>query len=239
MNETKLENETFLLLHEDYGTQQGGFLDARAFSYLHTVLNLYLNSATITVAVGSGILNIFTFAQMELQQGVNQNLLILSCFDFLYAVIMVLNQVAHLIRFHGYYYVGVITVSMCFLIFTVTKSSKFQSVATGTTRKGEKSAKAAYKEAQLIKTVIIILAIFLCCNIPVSGEAVMRQAIPGFSFFGPYKYEARVWRMVVEIGLNLNVSLNVVAYYTTNSAYRKVIRLRFAKIFMLLKSRQS
>ncbi|GFR97472.1 hypothetical protein ElyMa_000993800 [Elysia marginata] len=118
-----------------------------------------------------------------------------------------------------YGFVSVITVSMCFLIFTVTKSSKFQSLATG---KGGKSAKAANKEAQLIKTVIIILAIFLCCNIPVSGEAIMRQAIPGFSLYGPYKYEANVWRMVVDIGLNLNVSLNVVAYYTTNSAYRKL-----------------
>ena len=68
---------------------QGGIIDSVTYGYLTIVLRVVTVPTLSVIAFCAGIINIMTFAKMNLNQGVNKNLLILSVSDFLLSVVSV------------------------------------------------------------------------------------------------------------------------------------------------------
>ncbi|KAK3772277.1 hypothetical protein RRG08_039095 [Elysia crispata] len=313
----------------------GGFLDARTYYYILMILQVFVNPILSIIMFITCLINISTFLQMDLSQGVTLNLLILSCSDTVLAIVGLTSCFGFVMLLYGHYFIlgvsiqslvyaclftinypmytslvvttviaivrclsvvmplsfrnvatprrqliiiaiislfsigiplytqiragisapsrnvsqgtfggasnqqmamfdifrniffysclSIIITAMFFLIFALKKSSKFQALASSTKTDGKHSKTVNTRETQIVKTIIVILAIFVICNLPLNLLAIMRQTIPGFSDTGRFRLEKKVWDMIVWIGLAFNCGLNVLAYYFTNSSYRKTL----------------
>ncbi|KAK3728678.1 hypothetical protein RRG08_041862 [Elysia crispata] len=313
----------------------GGIIDSVTYGYLTIILRVITVPVLAVIAFCAGIVNIMTFAKMNLNQGVNNNLLILSVSDFLLSVVSIscnywyimlwlgINSLAGIsavqaltfsLRFLtfplnvslivttviavvrslsvvmpfsfrdvatvrrqfiamgvgsamslaipsytiiGYFSASlsekqkfmnlncikpinctifnvsryiffftclfVIIISMIFLTIALKKSSKFQTLAT--TSAAEKQSKAtSTREAQVIKTVILVLAVNVAGNLPLMVLSIFRIVLPEVSSTGRYRYESGLLEMMVGAGMNLNISLNTPIYFFCNSSFRTVLK---------------
>ncbi|RUS84780.1 hypothetical protein EGW08_007464 [Elysia chlorotica] len=318
----------------------GGIIDGSTYGYLVIVFRVTTNPATALIALCVSILNIATFSKMNLNQGVNHALLILSVSDFcvslllvcvsccyvllwldiqkvvglyvlecmyfflrfttfpLYVSIMVTTVIAvvrslsialpfsfrevatirrqfiamgigsaaslaipsyMLVNFYSTF-VGsswskklklmgqnciavvnctmfdvsryiffltclfIIIVSMVFLIIALKKSSKFKALAAKATSENQAKMRQANKEAQVVKAVILVLAVFVAANVPLMVITIFRVLLTDTSSTGPYRYDIGLIDMLVGLGLNLNISLNTVIYFHYNSSFRAVLK---------------
>ncbi|GFR73912.1 lysophosphatidic acid receptor 4 [Elysia marginata] len=123
-----------------------------------------------------------------------------------------------------------IVVSMVFLFLALKKSSEFQAVALSSNRKQNTTREFVKKEVQIIKMISMVLTIYVVCSIPYVLLSIMRQTLPEFSLSGRFRFEIDTLRMIVGVGLQLNVALNTFVYYSTNKRFKKIINANLCKL---------
>ncbi|GFR75186.1 chemosensory receptor A [Elysia marginata] len=304
-------------------SEMGNAIDHVVFYYLSVGLNVVLNPVCALLAFCAGIVNIATFSQMDLSQGVNMNLLILSVSDFVLAIILVLmtftyisfwfgiksmpiqqvalfgfrtinypvtastavttviavvrclsvvipltfrsvvtvrrqivaialgcligwsvqmyNQILALADiksmisrnsfdiFRNVFFftcLSIIVASMVFLTIALQRSSMFQSRAASTSDSQSKTQNR--REARVMKSVILVLTIFVVCNIPLLMLSIMRLASIEFSRSGQYRSVEDLVDLIVGLGISLNASLNTFVYLFHNTQYRNIIKTSFS-----------
>ncbi|KAK3777567.1 hypothetical protein RRG08_021686 [Elysia crispata] len=106
----------------------------------------------------------------------------------------------------------IIIVSMVFLTLALKKSAKFQIKSAANS--------SIKREAQVIKTMILILVIFVTCNIPLILLSVLRLVLPTFGSTGQYRNVEEVVDMLIALSLPLNIGLNTFVYLAYNSRFR-------------------
>ena len=132
------------------------------------------------------------------------------------------------------FYVSLIinTVSMVFLIVALKKSTRFQSKATPS--KANPSNSSIKREAQVVKTVLLLLVIFVLCNLPMLMLSLFR--LMWYNFHSNDYYHVRGFiNMLSGVSLPLNIGLNTFVYLAYNSRYRST----FLKPFLYFSSGSS
>ncbi|GFR82017.1 chemosensory receptor B [Elysia marginata] len=308
-----------------------GFIDNLTFGYLTLAVQAVLNPALGVLAFIAALINVATFSRMNMSQGVNQNLLILSTSDFVLAVFgvmwnscyvmmwlgirslpvrytlrvllsinaypingsMVVTAIIAVVRClsvvmplsfrtvvtarrqlvaivlgcgiswcvpmytqsriykppesysnpsnfsavddlnrhlivldyfrNSFFYTCLIVMSTSgmFLSMSLRKSSKFQAKASSTTDAQSKVSRR--REVQVVQTIILLLVIFVTCNLPFILLSVTRLTVPGFSSTGKYRNELGFVVMLISSGIHLNVGLNTFVYVRYNSHFRNTL----------------
>ena len=119
--------------------------------------------------------------------------------------------------------------SMIFLSIALKRSSRFQA-STVKTKQNEGEGKAfSVREAQVMKTIILLLAVFFFCNLPSIVYSTCRQIIPEFTTSRQYYNWKQVVDFSIRIGILLNAALNTPVYFVCNNRYHTLIKSTFCK----------
>ena len=116
-------------------------------------------------------------------------------------------------------------VTIVFLTHALKKSSKFQSTAS-TVPSGQSRAFHT-RNARVIKTVVLILVIFVACYTPIMSLSIMRLAVSEFLSSARYRNVKDLTEMLVGLMMSFNVALNTVVYFTYNSRFREIAKRLF------------
>ncbi|GFO46849.1 chemosensory receptor c [Plakobranchus ocellatus] len=133
-----------------------------------------------------------------------------------------------------------ITICLIFMIIALKRSSRFRNRSqpgkdenTPGSRSGDtassQNSKASSREAQVIKVVILVSAVFVMCNAPAMIASILRQTVPGLSHVGRYSMSQDALLIFVEVFLLLNCTLNIVVYLKFNTLYRTTFLGLFGK----------
>ncbi|KAK3778067.1 hypothetical protein RRG08_044683 [Elysia crispata] len=120
------------------------------------------------------------------------------------------------------------TVSMIFLSIALKKSSKFQTSASAATKISQ-TKKSSTRDVQIVKTVILILAVHFFCNLPLMTFSILRRFFPQLTASGQYRNASDIFTFIVGISTSLNIFLNTPVYFFCNSRYRMIAFSSFVK----------
>ncbi|GFR83705.1 chemosensory receptor B [Elysia marginata] len=123
----------------------------------------------------------------------------------------------------------IIILSGVFLSIALRKSSSFQASATASTTDGQTKA-SSRREVQVVKTVILLLVIFVTCNLPFLFLSLLRLMVPGFSPSGKFRNEKLFVDSTVATGIHLNVGLNTFVYLKYNSKFNKILTESLSRV---------
>ncbi|GFR99893.1 chemosensory receptor A [Elysia marginata] len=119
-------------------------------------------------------------------------------------------------------YTAFTTVAVCLvvLLLALKHSSRF---------KGKKSSASANnrRDIQVIKTVILVSAIFVFCNLPAMAVAFMRQMWPSFKLRGQLGRSFQLALLYLETNTLVNACSNILVFYSSSSLYRKAFHGMF------------
>ena len=121
------------------------------------------------------------------------------------------------------------SISIIILSIYLKRSSRFQAASSQAKPKSSGGKRLSAREAQVMKTVLLILAVFFFCNLPLMILSVCRQAIPGFSWSPLYYNWKIVLDFIVSCATFLNVGLNMPVYFLCNSRYRGLVQSMFCR----------
>ncbi|KAK3781999.1 hypothetical protein RRG08_045641 [Elysia crispata] len=113
-----MEDETYTILPElltgrpSLGREDTASLDS-LFEIIRSLTSVFLSC----FALFTGLLNVVTFARMDLSQGVNQNLLLLSCFDVWVVATSISAYICSFLFKSGYYVIAGISMFRVWRIF--------------------------------------------------------------------------------------------------------------------------
>ena len=337
MGDTEMSTDVSSVLPEE-PQEMAGFIDMATFEYLNVIMRVVLTPAAGAFALFTGIVNIATFAKMELRQGVNLSLLILSASDFVLALIangVVVTYIMLWLRYRIVYgvrvdlvlrsfrwfltgpmnvslitttviavirclfvlfplssrtmltvrhQIGAIAVcsalsisvpvyytrlyislflgasgenetssssklnpdnrvlavfdifrnvlfftclciilfSMVFLRLAVKRSPLYRARAPAlTTSAGRQVRPISVREARMVKTVVLILLVFVTCNMPLMLLSVLRLWSQEFARTRQFKVEKDVLEMFVGLGIILNAGLNTPVYLCCNTQFKQ------------------
>ncbi|GFO33894.1 FMRFamide receptor-like [Plakobranchus ocellatus] len=116
-------------------------------------------------------------------------------------------------------------VSMIVLFIALRKSSRFRRLATNTSRSIE-IPEATTKEVRVVKSALLVLAVFTVCNFPLVLLSLIRQTRPEFGS-DQETYFTFMW--FISQGLHFNAAFNIFIYYFSNSRYRKILKAVFQR----------
>ncbi|GFO02492.1 chemosensory receptor a [Plakobranchus ocellatus] len=111
----------------------------------------------------------------------------------------------------------IISVCLCILIVSLRRSANFKKVTSSADPKMR-------RELQVIKTVTLVSAIFVLCNMPVLCMAFLRQNLPGFNFDGYMRRTFGILFMFHNVITLANSSVNIFVFYFSSSNYRKTFK---------------
>ena len=115
-------------------------------------------------------------------------------------------------------------VAACLLILLVAlkRYSRFKTseVTTSNTR----------RDVQVARTVTLVSAIFVLCNLPAMVAPILRQVWPGFRLRGHLGKSFHVVLMYIEMNILINASANAFVFYRSSSQYRKTFKRMFGKV---------
>ena len=131
----------------------------------------------------------------------------------------------------SFYYTCFIVDSISIIILSIylKRSSVFQAASSQAKPKSSGGKRLSAREAQVMKTVLLILAVFFFCNLPLMILSVCRQAIPGFDSSPQYSNQISLLNLFVGFGTFLNVGLNMPVYFLCNSRYRGLVQSMFCR----------
>ena len=118
--------------------------------------------------------------------------------------------------------------SLFFLTVALRRSSKFRASGGPTTlTTGRKSM----RDSQVVKTVILLLVIFVSCNVPLILLSALRQWIPELHRNGRYRNERAVLDLLVGFGVMPDASLKTFVYLYYNKQFKDTAKsvFRFKK----------
>ncbi|KAK3784279.1 hypothetical protein RRG08_037357 [Elysia crispata] len=124
----------------------------------------------------------------------------------------------------SFFYIALIIniLSMVFLTVALKKSAKFRSVAaSGMVSQWNSSVR---NETRVIKTLILVLVIYVSCNLPLVLLSVLRLTLPGFTGTGQYRNLKGLVDMLIAFTLPFNIGLNLFVYITYNSRFRITVK---------------
>ena len=117
------------------------------------------------------------------------------------------------------FYASFTIIITCVLILSISlkRSSKFrESSAAGNSGSDSESR----RDARVVKTVVFVSIVFICCFTPSLIFSIVKVFIPGFSPQGPYRQANQLFLMFNETCLLLNVDINIFVYVLFNTRYR-------------------
>ncbi|GFO04620.1 chemosensory receptor c [Plakobranchus ocellatus] len=130
----------------------------------------------------------------------------------------------------------IMAVCLFLLLVALKRSSKFLSQGlTDASNNQDRptpsvfARRARRREAQVIKVVVLVIAVFLVCNLPIVVLSIIRLIIPEFRRYGNLGRSFEMLFMLGEMAYYINSSVNIFIYYFCNSNYRKVFKLMFGR----------
>ena len=119
------------------------------------------------------------------------------------------------------FYTNFIIVNICLVVLIVSlkRSSKFRAIASsgvGTSGADKNNA------SQVVRTVVLVSAIFTVCNLPGVTMAILRTTLPGFRTVGYLYRSFDMLMLVMEVLEMTSAAINNLVYFHSNSAYQKV-----------------
>ena len=117
------------------------------------------------------------------------------------------------------FYASFTIIIACVLILSVSlkRSSKFRESSTGGNSGSDSESR---RDARVVKTVVFVSIVYICCVSPHLVFSVVKVFTPGFSPQGPYRQINQLFLMFSEASLLLNVNINIVVYVLFNTRYR-------------------
>ena len=129
------------------------------------------------------------------------------------------------------FYLSFIIVNICLVVLIVSlkRSSQFRTKvsSTGGRPPGSGDEKINRRETQVVKTVVLVSAIFTVCNLPTVTMTILRQSLQGFSSTGYLFRSFDMLFMFIEMVAIIGASINIVVYLQSNSNYRKEFNVLF------------
>ncbi|KAK3804422.1 hypothetical protein RRG08_006721 [Elysia crispata] len=190
------------------------------------------------VALFAGLLNIVNFARMDLSQGVNLNLLILSVSDFLVVATSISGYICSLLLASGHYFIAGIPVFQVWLLFNVMVNYPLNTSFVVTTviavvRCLCVTIPLSFRDIVTSCRQVIIIAVGSCTS--VSVPLYVHLYTPTYVPEGNDNstelvlIDSRVVVFFVGAGTFLNVALNSPVYFVCNSRYRMLVMSTFCK----------
>ena len=125
------------------------------------------------------------------------------------------------------FYTNFIIINICLVVLIVSlkRSSQFRAAASSS---GDMAAtpgadKSNRRESQVVKTVVLVSAIFTICNLPGILMGILRTTLPGFRTVGYLSRSFDMLFVFVEFFGVTSGAINIIVYLYSNSAYRKVL----------------
>ncbi|GFN84922.1 chemosensory receptor a [Plakobranchus ocellatus] len=118
----------------------------------------------------------------------------------------------------------IVSVCLCILIVTLRRSANFKKITSSTDAKMR-------RELQVIKTVTLVSAIFVLCNLPVLCMALLRQMLSGFisnNYMGRTFEILFIFHNVITL---VNSSVNIFVFYFSSSNYRRTFKELFHSMY--------
>ena len=117
-------------------------------------------------------------------------------------------------------YTAFTTVAVCLLALLVAlwHSSRF------------KTSVSNKRDIQVMRTVTLVSAIFVLCNLPAMVIPIIRQLWPAFKLRGYLTRSFQLWLMVIETNTLINTFANIFIFYFSSTLYRKTFQETFCKM---------
>ena len=130
---------------------------------------------------------------------------------------------------NSFLYTSFSIVIVCVIILSVAlkKSTRFQISASSLAselKPKDTHPRQSSREAQVVKTVVLVAAIFIASNIPMVTMTMLRMTVKDFSTRGRFRNLYRLAIILSETGLLVNVDANSLVYYAYNTQYRKTFQ---------------
>ena len=134
-----------------------------------------------------------------------------------------------------------ITVTICLIILSVSlaRASKFRHSSTMATpvpgrlpsvSGSSNLSRDKGRDARIVRTVVLISAIFIVSNIPIIMFFILRITLTGFVPFGENKNASEFMMMMVETFALFNVIANIFIYVFFNTRYRTTFNAMFKSL---------
>ncbi|GFO43639.1 chemosensory receptor a [Plakobranchus ocellatus] len=172
----------------------------------------------VSSMVFSGYIYSATFWELKWIVQLKRNATFIILFNNDYDTLGIVDTVRSIIF---YLCLAVICVSALILIVALNRSSMLRGgnnpAASLNRVSGNTRATTARRESQAVKSVILVLIIFIVCNFPVVFLSKVRLFDYGFS-----KGELLLISAISGTFLVLNIDLNIFVYYFNSSRYRSI-----------------
>ncbi|GFS17046.1 substance-K receptor [Elysia marginata] len=116
---------------------------------------------------------------------------------------------------------GIMFASVMILLVALKKSGDFRSHRSQTS--SHQPMNATRKSTQATKSVLLVLVIFLVCNLPYALFSILR--LEGLL---ADRHTSQMTGLIATFCLELNVGLNIFVYFSMNTKYRSVVKSWFA-----------
>ena len=113
----------------------------------------------------------------------------------------------------------VVLITTAFLIVRLKQSLKWRGTAVN------KPDNDSGKEKRVVRSVILICSMFICCFLPNLAILTVRASYPQFSLISPrLKWFVRIFYLFAFFFQTLNSSINIFIYYSMSSRYRGIFK---------------
>ena len=181
--------------------------------------------AILFFSVGTTCVLLYTFASMTItyEQSYKTNIT--------YVIFAGTDWSTYTVFASIYFNMSFIIVIVCLVILSrsLTQSSKFREnmASASTDSDSATQSKDRRRDARIIQTVVFVSVVFIVCYLPHIILSVVKMFELEFSSTGIYRNANKIFLMVNETFLLINVNMNIYIYVLCNARYRSVFQSMF------------